>query len=616
MTEPKEGEWPPVPVAGQPLIDPDVVKRTDLPDWLAGKAATSLWKARKRLLETIPQDLKAERQTNGFEAMLRMALGHPAPGNPLQHDLDKLKTRLGSPDDTLRGQATKQIETDLHLTVEGFDRLMEIRSSNDQPDLAKKPTAAEWAELFAILTPARKVKHEYPAWAAEETTVGLVYWKAIKARLPRWRASSESRQAWLQALRARSQPPVIDPAVVGADDLRHVTPGDPEFDVWKERNERITVLHKKLKTAREAEDPDTLAGLDQIIRDTLGIEPADWVALDQERQAGHGIEKRLEQLDLVSGAFTYLVRIRGLAEAKQPITDPEWETVYATLARAKSQRAFAEMRSEERGKRITLTPDSFKIPSQLSTPLPFLDLSTPRWLSTWQARLDWQDVLQSRVDQGVSLAEGLRSAVSAVEEATLPALHGALVEASDAVGVNPTEKAEWITARLLIDARAGGCQTTTRVARKPLETLQTLIVDLRTGQFKQLTTSPLSLVSDQFDEEWRWVGSYATWRWAMFVFLYPENISQPSLLKDKTPAFENLIKNTRSLRSNPKTACLEAEAYSDYFADVCSLAIEATCQASTVMHAGGGVRPRPARAAVHVLHVRSGLQRQGLLVGL
>jgi hypothetical protein len=37
VTEPKEGDWPPVPVADQPLIDPDIAKLTDLPDWLAGK---------------------------------------------------------------------------------------------------------------------------------------------------------------------------------------------------------------------------------------------------------------------------------------------------------------------------------------------------------------------------------------------------------------------------------------------------------------------------------------------------------------------------------------------------------------------------------------------------
>jgi len=599
VTEPKDGDWPPLPITGQPFIDPDIVKLTELPEWLAGKEAISVWKARKAQLEKIPQDLKTELQANEFEAMLRLALGHPAPGNPLQHDLNKLNTSLNGTDDEARSSATKQIEDDLHLTVENFKRLMLIKAANDQLVLAKKPTAAELAEVYTLLTPARKLKHEYSQWVTEETTTGLVYWKALKAKLPRWRASLESRQAWQQALRTRSQPPIIDPMIMGSDDLRHVIASDPAFDIWKDRNKRISDLHDELKTAREA-DPKALAGLDQIIEDALGedalgFDAADLEALDQERQAGHSIEKRLEQLNLVNSAFNYLMRIRALAIAKQPITDSEWETVYATLTQARIQREFAEMRAQEQDKHITLAPDFFKFPKALSTPLPFLDLSTPRWLSTWQARQEWQDRLQSRTDQENSIAEGLRSAISAVEETTLPALRDALIEASAAVGGNLNEQAEWTTARLLIDARSGGCRMTTRVAQA-LETIQTLIFDLRTGQFKQLATSTLSLVSDYFDEEWKWIGSYATWRSAMFVFLYPENILQPSLLKDKSQGFGELIKNTRALRLTPPNACEAANIYADYFRDICSLEIEATCQASTIVYTGKGCDRQPTKA--------------------
>lgn len=519
--------------------------------------------------------------------MLRLALGHSSPGDPLQHDLLKLNTSLGSADETVRSNATKQIEIDMRLTVGNFKRLMETKAANDQLIPAKKPTASQLAEVYAILAGARKQKHEYPAWVLKENTSGLVFWKGLKAKLPTWRANTEARQAWQQALRVRSQPPIIDPALMGADDLQHVIPGDPAFDLWKKRFDRLTLFHNELKTTREADDPDTLAGLDHIIKDALGFESADLEALDLERQAGHSIEKRLDQLTLVNSAFNYLLRIRGLAKAEQPIVESEWETVYLTLARAKMQRESAEMRFEEQSQHISLAPEFFKIPKKLSTPLPSLDLSTPRWLSTWQARRDWQDMLQSRIDQETSIIEGLAGAISAVEEVTLPSLRDALIQASDAIGANPIEQGEWITARLLIDARSGGCRMTTRVAQA-LETVQTLIYNLRTGQFKQPSPPPVTLVSDYFDEEWKWIGSYVTWRAAMFVFLYPENILQPSLLKDKTPGFGNLIRKTRAPRVNPNTACLEAESYAAYFRDICSLEIEATCQASTIVHTGEG----------------------------
>lgn len=173
LREPQEGDWP--PIAAQPLIDPAIVKLTDLPEWKTNEKAIDLWKTRSARLEQIPIDLKTERESNpapilGFDAMLRLALGHPSPGNALEYDLNVLKNNLSSSDENDRLNATEQIENDLHLTVDNFKRLMTIKAKNDQTDAdaAKKPTVAEWAEVYTILTPARKVKHEYPLWKAAE----------------------------------------------------------------------------------------------------------------------------------------------------------------------------------------------------------------------------------------------------------------------------------------------------------------------------------------------------------------------------------------------------------------------------------------------------------------
>ena len=63
-----------------------------------------------------------------------------------------------------------------------------------------------------------------------------------------------------------------------------------------------------------------------------------------------------------------------------------------------------------------------------------------------------------------------------------------------------------------------------------------------------------------FDEEWQWMGAYATWRAAILVFGYPENYLLPSLrerrppnaqpseqdlLKYPTDAFWNLVDRLR-----------------------------------------------------------------------
>ena len=579
LTEPKEGDWPPLTNPAYPFIDPSITKLADLPDTTVGKAAITLWKTRTDSLTQIPILLKTEREKNGFDAMLRLALGNPNPGDALQYDLETLKTNLASSDQNTQDNATNQIEYDLHLTVDNFKRLMVIKA-------IANPTAAEWAEVYTILTPAHKVKHEYPAWLQQEQTAGLVYWTSLKAKLPRWRSSPEARLAWQQGLRIRSQRPIIDPTVTGADDLQIIVPGNPVFDLWKARYDHGTTVHDGLRTTREV-DASMLDGLEKIIKDAIELEAADVEALDLERENGQNLEMRLAQYNLDNGGFTYLMRIRGLAKAGEFITDSEWEVVYATLAQSKIQREFAAFRKEESDKQITLSADSFKIPAALLTPLSSTDPSISFWLSTWQVRRDWQDTLQTRIDQQNSSLDALRNAINSVEESTLPLLRDALILSSDATGAKLEEQSEWITERLLLDARVGGCQITTRV-EQAIETLQTLLYALRTGQFKQLQLSSFSLVADNFDEEWKWIGSYAPWRAATFVTLYPENILQPSLLKYQTQAFQTLIANTSGLRLNPDSACTQADTYSNYFRDVCSLEIEATCQASTIMYTGEG----------------------------
>src|SRR5206468_3543011 len=142
-------------------------------------------------------------------------------------------------------------------------------------------------------------------------------------------------------------------------------------------------------------------------------------------------------------------------------------------------------------------------------------------------------------------------------------------------------KAKTLTDFLLIDAKMGGCQRTTRIAQA-IETLQQLVFSLRSGLL--LDTYPDLALEDFVEEEWDWMGSYATWRAAMFVFLYPENILLPSLGKPRTQPFRSLVSNLRANRRlTPMQACEAAKIYADYFKDVCTLELEASCQCETLI---------------------------------
>ena len=584
LRQPLEGEWPPLRSAQLPLIDPATIKLKDLAEPVVGERAIALWQTRQIRLEQIPKDLATERQNNGFDALLRLALGHFNPGDALQHDLIALKAELSDPDPAVVASATDKITNDLHLRAESFKRLLAIKAKNDDPDPAKKPTAAEWAELNTILTSARKIKHEFPIWRGEEEDplTGVVNWNALKAKLPRWRSSGETRQLWQRALRDRSKSAVIDPDLIGPRDLKNPVPGNPAFDLWQARAGEIST-----QLAQLAAEPQTPTGLDTSFQAILGISLAQLITIAADQEKGNIISDRFAQLSLETAEFNYLLRIAKLANQAQPILDLEWENLYSILVQVWKRRQAAQWRSAEKAQMILLSSDLFQIPPPAPLQFPPKERTVVDiWRSPKVAYQGWQDGLQSRIDQEQTTIQALAEAVSSTEEATLPLLRDALILAISLPG-DLEAKAKWVTENLLIDAKMSGCSLTTRVAQV-IETLQSLILALRTGQVEDLyRTFQLNL--DGFDEKWKWLGSYASWRAAMFVFLYPENILQPSLRKWQTPAFQSLLKDTGGNRKlTPADACFHTKKYSEYLQDIATLRVEASCTSRTRLTKGDG----------------------------
>lgn len=247
LTQPQEGIWSQAPSETEPTIDPTVLKLKDLPDAVVGEQAIKLWNDRQKVITQIPDVLETKRKTDGFDPLLNLALGESLSA------LDAIKGNLSNPDSA--ESATQKIES-LNLTVEGFKRLMGIRA---KVGTSNEPTRAEWAELYAILTVPYKKRVLYPIWIEQETPGGtrLPYWQLLKAKLPRWRASNENRQAWLQALLDRSQPPLIDPDLIGSGDLKNSVEGGA-FAIWKRREAEIAN-----KLASLNEQPKDLVGLGQ-----------------------------------------------------------------------------------------------------------------------------------------------------------------------------------------------------------------------------------------------------------------------------------------------------------------------------------------------------------------
>ena len=117
-------------------------------------------------------------------------------------------------------------------------------------------------------------------------------------------------------------------------------------------------------------------------------------------------------------------------------------------------------------------------------------------------------------------------------------------------------------------------QKTTRV-NHAIATLQTVLFSLRTDRFITLIRRRIGALDTasgyteaQFDQEWDWIGAYATWRSAMMVFGYPENNLSPMIREyhqpnqDPTNAFGALVDRLRKIpRLNPTQTRFEASEY-------------------------------------------------------
>lgn len=240
----------------------------------------------------------------------------------------------------------------------------------------------------------------------------------------------------------------------------------------------------------------------------------------------------------------------------------DWDEAAEILVSVdKRRRLYPVWKAEEQGA-LSVSPHSFRMPEPLLRFLPPSGATIPylRWRFDLKARRDWLDRLSTRIEQSEALITALSAALDHAEEAVIPRLRddliAAVVSEADAgvTGeVSPSQaldlRRKWVTNQLLINAYESGCRLTTRIAQAT-ESLQLLIWGVRTGLMED---ARFSLDAPDFDGEWKWLGTYASWRGAMWVFLYPENLLNPGLRKSgRTKAFETIVSALRGLDTPPE----------------------------------------------------------------
>jgi hypothetical protein len=602
--EPEVGNWAPKDlVAGKPLIDPELVRLSDLPETIVGDKAIKRWKERHAKLQAEREAIKQKRELAGFDEMLKYALGDPNAGDPVPHGgVDQLYQELNL-NDVQRVQTAKQQIQNLNLSEEAFRQIVAIKVKDASPN--QRPTVAEYEEIYNLLLPAHKQKHLFTPWLQEEGSDSLTaaeYWVVRKARLARWRASVEQRARWQAVLRSYLGPVVIDPDLVFPGEIVNPASGTPAYDLWNARQQAVAARLNAL-----SQQPQNAAGFDQRLRDNLGIDQIGLMALDAERSQGTNIGPRLAQLNLPFDAFNELQRVSKLLGANAPTLQSDWDAVANILAAAWKRSQFPMWHQAEQLGKITLSSDHFHPP--VVDPLVFPPPPPPElpaWRATATARRDWLSTLESRIEQETTLAEGLRKAVSDTEGTTLPQLRDALLRKFPHPSASATlhERAKAFKGKHQIETQNAGCALTTRLAQA-IESVQGLLFAVRSGQYAP--AARLSIDSEVFDEAWPIVGSYETWRANMLVYLYPENLLLPTLRPWRTQAFDALATALREApRLDAEVACHIARDYEAYFKDITSLDIQATCEAMTRINEGRCRTPTCQSRALFYMFARGG----------
>ena len=324
----------------------------------------------------------------------------------------------------------------------------------------------------------------------------------------------------------------------------------------------------------------------QIIERSLAdVATVRWVVRADRRSTDAAVKVRfiLDQLGFSTSAWRRLCATRSLAAEGTPaLLAEEIDEAIAILMRADKSRRYGRWREEEHGTGqdipVRLGPDSFRMSSPASSDE--APSEPPAWRVLPSEARQWQETLEARTAQHRGVFAALRTSVGSVEDAVLPLLRDQLVS-SLPVPVSANDAGmRWVEDFLLTDPQVGSCRRTTRVAHA-IDSMLALLWSVRTGQLSD-TYPALRLDDRTFDMDWRWIGSYSTWRSAILVYLYPENLLLPSLKRRRTPGFRALVQGLRSgTRLSPGSARQLADAYSDYLRDVCSLQLGGCVEAVT-----------------------------------
>lgn len=605
LREPKEGNLPVLFAYNEVALDPELVYQNDLPEYEVAQGANAILEnrlayiiaKRSEYLGTVAPTLAWLRDNVLYDVYDSiyppMYTISGVDYYPLLLDFDNTLAQSTSINAEIANAARYKITNLLKLSVQDFTALMNVLN---RLRVGTPVSTDEFSAIVKPLVSVKKIFEKYTVWIQEEAADSdtsttpiedyrIRYWFARKATLPKWLANPSDRVLWQQALAERSKVPFVDPDLVTPTDIIKVT--HPAFDLWANRKLELQTRWNELQTKLDdsANNTDTKK-FEETVKLGLGLlDISHFNMLADIEALREDIRPYLTRLNLPIKAYRRLKQLQHVMEdiGYTNMVDDELNDFKDILLQSiKERELYPKWANEEFSNGIILSPEIFEVkqePYGGDTGDIYSKLN--EWRTTYKARRDWEKKLKARRNQFDKVVENINTANDTVESDLLRIYRDALIAQLGDKTKTVTQNAEDFSQQLLIDFTLNCCQHTTRLSQA-IDTLQKLIWEESIGIDHDIkygtTTAKFTLVADRFEEEWKWMGSYATWRSAMFVFMFPENLLLPSLRKWQSKVFQNIAGDIRgNNRFTPKAACKAVAQYTAYLDDLSKLVPSSTC---------------------------------------
>jgi hypothetical protein len=494
---------------------------------------------------------------------------------------------------------------DLHMSQEEFESLRELRNEwSQKQQLPEAVTIKE--KILEILTTSYRKANSNSFWKTSETSTYTSiygsfniyeYWRVSQENLVPWLCTASLRKEWISAIYDRLTYVAVDPDVIDIKYITDITSAalTPSLRAFTLLNSRTTEIDTWIADAIAdlpggLTDEETfnwyVAHFLEISSDEL-----DWIF--EALSIGEDISYRLNQLYCSPSQIYSFSKIKTAIENSIPFADLE-EQLLNTLAIIKKLRTYCEWRDVEvlpiSGQEvINIGPIFFKEPvDEYGTEQN--PNSTDKWRFSPDLLQSWKRLFKARKLIWESLEANISEMNSDADDETMMMLRDAYIEKliNPASSVTKEERAEELSRVLFQDFSVECCGSTTHLSTA-ISSIQQIfaVLNEETNATRYPILDDWSLDAPYFDKEWKWLGSYGSFRSAMFVYIYPENLLHPALMKTQSSKFATINKRlNQGGVFTPETACEIAHEFRDYLSEVSALEPEVSSNVR-VMRAKG-----------------------------